>query len=78
MHVIYRDLYRTARYVYITGIRGLQILRLSWETFVQEFNICISLLKSNDKCVPYCKDIGGEMERCIQALGLDKQELEQE
>lgn len=55
--------------------RGLEIIRSSWETFLQHYNVCISLLKSDDKYVPYCNNLEEEMDRCIDKLGLEKQDL---
>ncbi|KAL1446313.1 hypothetical protein WDU94_005645 [Cyamophila willieti] len=59
-------------------VRGLQITRPSWETYLQHYNVCIAVMKSNDKYAPFCKDLEKEMRKCVEKLNLNSAELETE
>lgn len=50
------------------NLRGLGIINAIWESFLQHFNICLTLLNCDDQLIPYVKDIGKEIEECISAL----------
>ena len=59
------------------NLRGLQIMRATWEGFIQHYNICLTLLKSNEKFIPYLKDLKGEMKQCLDSLGISEIQMEE-
>ena len=58
--------------------RGLQIVRATWEAFIQHYNICTVLLRSNCMYLPFARDIATEMTNCLTQLELSEPLLTEE
>jgi len=57
--------------VYYTGrkLRGLGILRVTWEASLQHINICQTLLKINDSHLHIIRNMDSEIKKCRDRLG---------
>ena len=51
-------------------------MRATWEAFIQHYNVCLTLLRSNEILIPYVKDLAKEMKECLEALGMTTEQFQ--
>ena len=52
------------------NFRGLQLIRASWEAFLQHCNVCISLVRANNPYVNIFRQLEAELQSSCDALNL--------
>lgn len=57
-------------------VKGLSIVRTSWEASIQSFNICEKLKAVNDPYISQIRNLDNEINTCLQTLSIDEKLLD--
>ena len=52
------------------NLRGLEVIKMEWETYLQYYNIARSLLKIDDDHLQVCRDLESEKRNALQQLNI--------
>ena len=51
-------------------MKGLSLIRVEWEAYIQNINAILVLIKSNHPIVNEVRDLEKEMMTCLRKLGI--------
>ena len=57
------------------NLRGLSIFLATWEAFLQHYNVCLTLIKSNNEFIPYVRNLESEMDSCKKSLKISEEDF---